>query len=53
MKWNLSATEKKILAPRDSVILVGFIVMIYNFDAAPDCNVNRPVKFVISNAKAR
>ena len=45
------ATEKGILAPRGSVI--GFIVMIYNFDVAPDCNVNRPIKFVISNVKAR
>ena len=39
------------MAPRGSV--TGFIVIIYNFDVASDCNVNMPFKFVISNAKAR
>ena len=52
MKRKMFVTKKKKkLAPRCSV--TGFIVMIYNFDVAPDCNVNRPIKFVISNAKAR
>ena len=50
MKRNLSAATKN-LVPRGSVI--GIIVMIYNFDVAPDCNVNRSIKFVISNAKVR